>query len=256
MSTNLDNIKMTVTDVFSFKNLIKGQKYILKGELVDKATGKAIAKAEKEFTARSVDGDVKLDFTFDGSKYKDGAELVVTEKLYSLYSGKEKIVASHIDLADLNQTVNIPAIKTTATDKIDSGKDLNGDEKQTIIDKVEYKNLYAGKEYTVKGTFMNKATGKPILDDGKEVTAEKTFKAESTNGFVELEFTFNASALKGETIVVFEKLYEDGKELAIHTDINDVDQSIFVPRVKTSASFDDGNKNAKPSEKMVWYKKS
>ena len=244
--------KMTVTDVFSFKNLIKGQKYILKGELVDKATGKAITKAEKEFTARSVDGDVKLDFAFDGSKYKDGAELVVTEKLYSLYSGKEKIVASHIDLADLNQTVNIPAIKTTATDKIDNGKDINGNVKQTIVDKVEYKNLYAGKEYTVKGVLMNKATGKPILDDGKEVTAEKTFKAESTNGFVELEFTFNASALKGETIVVFEDIYEGKVIVGTHADINDNDQSVYIPQIHTTAtSQDDGTKSVLPVKSVT-----
>lgn len=172
---------MTVTDVFTFENLIKGQKYVLKGELLDKATGKVVTKAEKTFTARTIDGDVKLDFKFDGSKYaENGAEFVVTEKLYSLFNGKEKLVASHVDINDLSQTVNVPNLKTTATDKIDDGKDLNAGEKQTIIDKVEYKNLYAGKEYKVSGVLMNKATGKPILVDGKEITAEKVFTPKET----------------------------------------------------------------------------
>ena len=249
--------KQTIVDKVEYTNLYPGKSYTVKGTLMNKNTGKPVldngkeVTAEKTFKAESANGFVELEFTFNASALK-GETTVVFEDLYE----NKVIVGTHADIKDKDQTVFVPGIKTTATDKIDSGKDLNGNVKQTIVDKVEYKSLYPGKEYTIKGTLMDKRSGKAILDNGKEVTAEKTFKAESTNGFVELEFTFNASALKGETIVVFEKLYEDGKELAIHTDINDVDQSIFVPRVKTSASFDDGNKNAKPSEKMVWYKKS
>ena len=244
---------MTVTDVFTFENLIKGQKYVLKGELIDKATGKVVTKAEKTFTARTVDGNVELDFNFDGTKYAEsGAELVVTEKLYSLFTKKEKLVATHEDLTDLNQTVNIPKLKTTATDKIDGGKDLNAGEKQTIIDKVEYKNLYAGKEYTVKGVLMNKATNKPILVDGKEITAEKTFTPTKTTGFVELEFSFDALALKGKTIVVFEHLYEKGIEVGTHTDINDNDQSVYIPEIRTTAtSQDDNTKSVLPVNTVV-----
>ena len=43
---------------------------------------------------------------------------------------------------------------------------------------------------------MDKKTGNPLLVDGKEITAEKTFKANGENETVELEFTFDASALK------------------------------------------------------------
>ena len=244
---------MTVTDVFTFENLIKGQKYVLKGELLDKATGKVVTKAEKTFTARTIDGDVKLDFKFDGSKYaENGAEFVVTEKLYSLFNGKEKLVASHVDINDLSQTVNVPNLKTTATDKIDDGKDLNAGEKQTIIDKVEYKNLYAGKEYKVSGVLMNKATGKPILVDGKEITAEKVFTPKETSGFVELEFTFDSSVLKGETIVVFEHLYEKEIEVATHTDITDNDQSVYIPEIHTTATSQiDGTKSVLPVKTVV-----
>lgn len=142
--------------------------------------------------------------------------------------------------------------KTTATDKVDGGKDLNGNVKQTIVDKVEYKNLYAGKEYTVKGVLMNKATGKPILVDGKEVTAEKVFTPKETSGFVELEFTFDSSALKGETIVVFEHLYEGKVEVAVHADINDKDQSIYIPEITTTAtSKDDSGKGLLPLNYVV-----
>ena len=38
----------------------------------------------------------------------------------------------------------------------------------TIQDKVEYKDLQVGKEYTVKGKLMNKETNKPLVVNGKK----------------------------------------------------------------------------------------
>ena len=40
-----------------------------------------------------------------------------------------------------------------------------------IIDTVKYEGLTIGEKYTLKGALMDKATGKPLLIDGKEVTA-------------------------------------------------------------------------------------
>ena len=60
---------------------------------------------------------------------------------------------------------------------------------------------------------MNKATNKPILVDGKEITAEKKFTAKEKSGYVELEFKLDTSSLKGETVVVFENLYEKGIDI-------------------------------------------
>ena len=73
---------------------------------------------------------------------------------------------------------------------------------------------------------MLKGTNKPLLVNGKEITAEKTFVPEKSSGSVDIEFTFDASALKGESVVVFEHLYADGVEVASHTDINDKGQTI------------------------------
>lgn len=245
------NGKLTVVDAFQYKRVVIGTKYLVKGELINKTTGKAVAKAERTFTSEKSNGTLKINFTFD-AKDLAGTDLVVTEKLYKVKGDDNKLLATHEDLNDMDQTVCIPSLKTTATDKVDSGKDLNGDEKQTIVDKVEYKNLYPGKEYTVKGTLMNKATGKPVLDNGKEVTSEKKFKAESPNGFVELEFTFNASALKGETVVVFEDIYEGKVNVGTHADIKDIDQSVYIPLIHTTAtSQDDGTKSVLPVKSVT-----
>ena len=47
---------------------------------------------------------------------------------------------------------------------------------------------------------MDKETKKELQINGKTVTAEKTFTAEKADGSVELEFTFDGSALGGKEI--------------------------------------------------------
>ena len=57
----------------------------------------------------------------------------------------------------------------------------------------------------------------------------------SVNGTIDLAFTFDASALAGTTTVVFERLYQQGKEVAVHADINDEAQTVYIPEVRTTA---------------------
>ncbi|MRB00292.1 VaFE repeat-containing surface-anchored protein, partial [Bacillus thuringiensis] len=85
-----------------------------------------------------------------------------------------------------DQTVRVvkPEVHTTATNKADEGKEIHAQEKVTIQDKVAYKDLVKGKEYTVKGKLMDKATNKPFKVDGKEVTAESKFTAKEKDGVV------------------------------------------------------------------------
>lgn len=131
-----------------------------------------------------------------------------------------------------------PEIRTTAKDSETGDHISYADEKVTIIDTVSYKNLTAGREYTLKGVLMDKATGKALTDrKGKEITAEKTFTPEKADGTIDIAFTFNGKALAGKSIVVFERLYHEGKETASHTDIEDMEQSIHLPEIKTKAAL-------------------
>ena len=57
-----------------------------------------------------------------------------------------------------------PSIRTTATDKADGDKYLPLKGNVTIKDVVTYRELAAGKEYTLQATLMDKATGKPFQD--------------------------------------------------------------------------------------------
>ena len=142
----------------------------------------------------------------------------------------------------INTKKATPSIGTSATDKKDGDSVINADKEVTIVDTVSYENLTVGKEYTLKGVLMDKSTGEPLVVNGKEIRNERTFTPEEPNGSVELEFTFDASALQGKTIVVFEKLFQDNKEVAVHEELEDEDQTVTVhpTRVEILKISEDG----------------
>lgn len=230
---SLPKEKVTVLDKFIYKNVREGHPYEIRAKLVETDNpDKVIAKCNQKFTAKDSSGEETLKFTFNAEKLK-GKSLVVLTELHRMDRKKTTLVAVHKDINNKDEIVVFPNVKTTATDKIDGGKDMFSGEKQTIVDKVSYSNLIVGKTYKVSGKLMNQETGEPILDNGKEVTAEKEFTAERSNGFIELEFTFNASALAGKTVVAFEDVYHNGIKVATHSEIKDEDQSMHVPKIGT-----------------------
>ena len=105
---------------------------------------------------------------------------------------------------------------------------MSADKKACIADTVKYEGLAVGEKYTIKGVLMDKETGKPVIIDGRQVTAEKTFKADKSSGSVEVKFTFNAGDLAGKELVVFEKLFYGETELASHEDISDKGQTVKI----------------------------
>lgn len=255
---NSDNVvrdtTATVKDTVEYKNLVPGKEYTLIGKMMDKATGTTLLKADgteatgkATFTPETANGTATVEITFDCADLDDHS-LVAFEKLYR----GETTIASHEDIDDVDQTVKVdtPLVETTATSSQaghDGDKNIVRDTEATLTDTVEYKGLVTGKEYTFTGTVIDKVTGKALLNaDGSEVTASKTIKAADTYGTVELEFTLNCASLDGHELVVFEKIYQDGKEIGSHEDLNDGDQTVTVisPELATTAIDGiDGDKN-------------
>lgn len=255
---NSDNVvrdtTATVKDTVEYKNLVPGKEYTLVGKMMDKATGSALLKADgteatgkATFTPETANGTATVEITFDCADL-DGHSLVAFEKLYR----GEIAIASHEDIDDVDQTVKVdtPLVETTATSSQaghDGDKNIVRDTEATLTDTVEYKGLVTGKEYTFTGTVIDKVTGKALRNtDGSEVTASKTIKAADTYGTAELEFTLNCASLDGHELVVFEKIYQDGKEIGSHEDLNDGDQTVTVisPELATTAIDGiDGDKN-------------
>lgn len=221
--------KVTLTDTVSYTGLVPGKEYRATGVLMDKETGEKLLVDGKEITAETVfvpeakNGSVDVTFIFDATGLH-GKEIVVFEDLYR----ENVLLATHADINDEGQTVKIknPEIGTKAT--ADGKKEITAD-KITITDVVSYKDLTPGKEYKLTGVLMNKATNDKLLIDGKEITAEATFTPKATTGEVEMTFTFDARELTAETeVVVFETLYRDGIEIAVHADIEDEGQTVKI----------------------------
>lgn len=136
----------------------------------------------------------------------------------------------------------VPELKTTAT--INGKKEVIAKGEITIKDTVEYKHLVPNTEYVIKGTLMDKATGKPFMVKGKEVTSTVKFTPDKANGTVEVEFTFDASNIKKSTdLVVFESMYRDNVEIAVHADLKDKGQTVTIvpPTPKTPKTSDNRN---------------
>lgn len=100
---------ITIEDTVSYKHLIPGKAYTIKGILMDMATGKVFLVDGKEltsevtFTPEESCGEVTVRFTFGGSKITKQTDLVVFETLYR--DGVE--LAAHADIEDGGQTVTL-----------------------------------------------------------------------------------------------------------------------------------------------------
>ncbi len=224
--------EVRVVDTVTYRNLLPGREYTLKGELYDRESGElAGVTAEAVFTPDEADGSVEMIFAFDASAM-GGKALVAFETLYF----KETEIAAHADINDERQTVYVPAITTDAKNDETGSHEGSLSENLTLIDEVTYSGLVPGETYTLIGILMDKASGEPLLIDGREVTGETSFTAEKADGCAEMRFSFSSVGLGGKTAVVFETLYYKGAEVAVHANIEDEDQAVVFPAVTTKAA--------------------
>ena len=163
------------------------------------------------------------------------------------------ISRDHVDL-DLGTVDNLAAssIHTTLTDE--HGQHLAQAQGQIVLtDAVEYDNLVPGKTYTLSGTLHRVGTdgegtkfdaGELCDSNGDAVHAERTFVADMAHGSIPLEFALDASQLRGTTLVAFESLSCDDKEVAVHADAADEDQTVYFPAIETIL-------NAAPSSEVT-----
>lgn len=248
-------IEITVNDGEPIENeLIYGT---VKGLKTDRETIKTIEGAlfglfkndETEFTEENAiltaESDKDGIFTFENVPF--GEWMIKELQPAENYLPSDEIftvtVSADEQVIEINAVNDqIPELKTTAT--IDGEKEAEVKDEITIEDVVEYKHLVPGKEYTIKGVLMDKATNEPFKVNGKEITSEVTFTPEEPNGEVTVPFIFDASGITQTTeLVVFETLYLDGIEIAAHADIEDEGQTvtITVPEPETPYTGDDRN---------------
>ena len=255
------NENTKIVDTVAYKDIAANQLYKLTGTIMNKETGEPLlvnnekVVASKEFISSPTGaGTVDVEFSFNSADLV-GKSIVVFEEL----SIKDKddndyVLAVHSNINDDDQTIifNDPKIRTTAHDAVSNNNTAITDTATTIVDTVTYSDLIVEKEYTVAGTLMVKSSGKELTDsNGNPITASKTFTAESTDGSIEMEFTFNSSLLAGESIVAFERLYFNGREIATHTDINDGGQTVTFTEPPTEPPTEPTEPPTVPTEPTV-----
>ena len=249
-----------ISDKVEYSHLVAGKTYTVIGELHDAATGDAVTvngqaiTAEKTFTAEDSAGSVTLDYTFDSYDLK-GKTLVVYETLTDANGAK---LTEHRDKSDVSQQVTVltPKLSTSAVDDADNDKSVTAEGDVTVTDYVRYTGLTAGQTYTLSGTLMDKSTKKAFVDaDGNPVTATAGFTADAESGIATMTFTFDASGIKtGTKLVAFETISTNGIEIAVHKDINDIDQTVTVkaPVIGTTAvDAADGDKTVTGEENVA-----
>ena len=242
-----------IIDTVSYENLAPNEEYTLLGTLMGKASGESLTvegkpvTAETTFTPPEPSGSITVEFSMNSTALA-GREVVIFESLY--HDGVELV--THADFENTDQTVAFltPLIGTSAAGA-NGEKELYVTGETTIIDTVTYQSIAPNTEYTVRGILMDKETAEPLRVDGKEITAEKTFKPDLEIGSTGIEFSLNATALAGRSVVVFETLYLGDVELAAHADINDEEQTVTFkePQISTSAAGTDGEKELFVSDK-------
>lgn len=224
---------ITLVDTVSYEGLEPGKSYLLRGTLMDKATGENVlvdgvpVRAEKVFVPTESSGNTEVTFIFDATQLA-GTRVVAFEDLVGY--------TVHADLEDEDQTVSLPRIGTQA--RVGELDEALAGAQTAILDTVSYENLVPGATYKLVGTLMDKQTGLALENEGEPVTMEATFVPEAANGQTRIMLTFDATGLEGHDVVVFERLYfvGDGAEelVASHEDLQDAGQTIRFPRIKTT----------------------
>ena len=224
--------QLDATDTVSIMNLQPGAEYDLTAVVADAQTrlplreGNSLAgdviTVEQTFTATEARMDIIQELSIDASNF-GGKTIVMYEYLYQ----DGVLISEHTDPDDAKQQLYIrnPELHTTAIDVESGTHEAIAKDNVTIRDIVDHFDILPG-TYTLRGIVMDQATEKPLLIDGKMVTAEKEIQVTEEDGTVNMEFSFDASELNNRSIVIYEYLYKDNELITSHEDINDKDQTI------------------------------
>lgn len=146
---------------------------------------------------------------------------------------------------------NSPGIDTAISDTTIKRKNGSGEAivraaaNQTLVDKINYRQLKSGKTYTVKAWLVDAATGAKI--EGTDISESKTATTSTTSNLVsgswDINFKLDTSKLAGKKLVSFVEVYDGGTLVYDHKDQSDVQETVIIPEVKTQLKSQDTNHN-------------
>lgn len=244
---------IVLVDTVHYQNVIAGLRYTATGTLVDKETKEAVVdasgtpvRASAIFVPNECEGDVEVVFSFD-SDLASGKVLVAFETLEC----EGIVVARHEDVGDANQTVRVPTIHTELSDV--RGHHVIHEEKITeLVDTVTYRGLEPGCTYTLTGTLVDKETGDTLVDaEGSPICATTEFVPDESVGSTLVTFKIETKLIQGKDLVAFESLSREGREVAIHADLTDEAQTVYVPLIHTTVAKQSGMREVGGNDALI-----
>lgn len=220
---------VTIVDTVNYKNLTPGVTYIVRGTLMDKETG-------EPFTG--------VVATSDTDKASNIAETVVNAASDATNSTQDKADAT-------KPATETPAAETLAADTPAADGQTDGqatepkaDETQTPAADAQADTNKQDEAAKADENKTDENANKPAEDKAKDTGAtapvEVQFVAPAKDGSVQVTFNVKNADLAGKKLVAFESMYvvgKDGKEVEVarHEDLNDADQTVSYPEIKTNA---------------------
>lgn len=223
-------------DTVTYENLIPGLHYEVVGTLMSKQDKGPLINSDggevqsaTTFVPSEPSGSIEVVFSFDESCAR-AKTLVAFETLKQA----DVTLVHHEDWEDQRQTIQLPSIRTELTDG-EGNHTIAPTGTVELTDTVTYTGLEPGTSYALEGTLMDKATGEALVDgEGNPVRASTTFTPDEPSGTAPVVFAVDAALCAGRTIVAFESLSLDGRELCIHANLEDEAQTVYVPAISTT----------------------
>lgn len=233
-----DKTTVNVTDKVALTNLEVGEEYTVLATLLAVQNGETFTVAEAEeikFTADAENMIVDANFgEIEISNFiTDDTKFVVVESLYrnSIEEGR------HYETTDEDQTIRVPSFNTNAEDKKDGDKYILNDGTQTIVDRFTYRDLMPGVEVIVD-TYLVDLEGNKLLDaEGNPVSVQTSLIPEEKDGEIFIEIPVDGKYFEGQTLTVFEDVYENDVLIGVHHDLSQESQTVYVPEIKTVAAY-------------------
>lgn len=272
------SVNSTIVDTVYYRNLVPGNTYIVTGQLYDKSTKQPIKSAANTtidinkattdivdytvdkngyvtasttFRATTANGSVEVRFAFDSTAYA-GKDVVVFETLYSANGNNKTEIMTHGDVNDIAQTISYAYVSTRATDAMTGLRESAAKNETYIRDEVSLKNIAVGNTYTLKGYLVRKSTGERLKDyAGNDISATTTFRSSSASSTQILTYKFDSTALAGDSVVAVVYLMYGNTMICAHDDLNDTQETIVFPAIRTYASVDMNGKIANPIASAV-----
>ena len=234
----------TVSDTVEYSGLEIGKSYTLKGTLMDKTTGQQVSEDAVNtvtFTPQTSSGTIVVDIDANASDV-DGRICVAYEELYE--TDDDTVISEHKDLTDADQTVFFPGMSTVAVNKTTGKHYIEAAPGQIIKDTVSYSGFESGNtpRYKIVGGVMDE-NGQDIASQMVNASGSNingtAFTSETGSGTVEVFYKIDASSLTGRKVIIYENIYrtDSGSDVLIasHKDVNDANQTVFIPNIETDA---------------------